>query len=143
MKKITIITLALLVLAFSGCATTDQKTELNYTVLNGGKVFSKPLSSAKIFNSEKEYNSFLMARAIRTADLVRNFDFENSSLLVVYLGKRALEGYGLEIVSITEEPDRIAVYAREIKSDGKKTSQYYLSIKKTDKKADLILKRPY
>ncbi len=126
------IIIALTLLVF-GCTTTEKTANVNYFVVHAGKEFSKPLRGAKIFNSASEYRGFLMARAIKANDVVDKFDFEKKSLLVVFLGKRAEEGYGLKINNI-EDADKIIVRASETLPKESDAPQYFLAIDKTDKK---------
>jgi len=137
MKNIFLIITAL-VFIIAGCASAEKSMKLDYTIYNSDKNFSKPLRGAKIFNSADEYNDFLMARAMKKASVLKDFDFINNSLLVVYLGREADEGRGLDIKSVTEE-DEILVTATMTDASASKSPQYFLTIKKTDKKAKLII----
>lgn len=134
MKKfIPVILIGLLMI--SGCAGADKSAGMQYSVLSGGKDFSKPIKGAKIFNSSDEYAAFLMARAMKKNDPVEKFDFEKSSLLVVYLGKEASDGFGLEIKDLSNADDKLTVTAAMVKGA---EPIYYISIPKTDKQAELV-----
>ena len=137
MKKFSLI-VTLLALMISGCATTDKAQKINYSVFHAGKEFSKTLRGAKVFNSASEYNDFLMARAIKAKGFIDNFDFTTKSVLVVYLGKKAEEGFGLKIKSV-EDGSEIIVTAVETSPKDSDAPQYFISIDKTQKKAKLII----
>ncbi|PLX67299.1 MAG: hypothetical protein C0603_09510 [Denitrovibrio sp.] len=137
MKNLSLIIVTLVLLTF-GCVTTEQPTKINYYVVHAGKEFSKPLRGARVFNSEAEYRDFLMARAIKAHDMFNNFDFTTKSMLVVYLGKKGEDGYGLKIKSI-ESGSEIIVRATETAPAESDAPQFFIGINKTDKKAKLII----
>lgn len=129
MKK-HILLLTLICLTAAACFG-GKKTDVPYTVLNGGEYFSKTKMGARVFNSEAEFRGFLMARSLKISDVVSGFDFSDKSLLVAYLGREKEDGSGLIIESITEDADTIYV-----KGSLKKEAPYiyYISIPKTEKK---------
>jgi len=133
MKRLVLILTSILLFA-AGCASCG------YTVIDTKTRFAKPANGAKVFNSPKEYSAFLMARAVKKVDIIESFDFSSNSLLVVYLGKKAGEGFGLEITDVNTNGDIIVVTAKETSPDMKKPSQYFIKIGKTTKKAKLVIK---
>lgn len=130
-----ILTICLLIISACTSANTGQ-----YSVYHSGKEFSKPASGAKVFNSAQEYEDFLMGRSIKKHSLFDNFDFDRHSLVVAYLGKQADEGFGLKIIDVSINTDKVKVTAQMVPADEKNAPHQFIVIQKTYKKAELTLK---
>ncbi|PLX71727.1 MAG: hypothetical protein C0602_00590 [Denitrovibrio sp.] len=122
-----------------GCTSAQTGATGDYSIYHSGKEFSKAAFGAKVFNSESEYESFLMGRSIKKNSLLNNLNFEKHSLVVAYLGKRAEDGYGLKILNVTVNTDKVMVTAKVVQADEKNAPHQFIVIEKTDKKAELRL----
>lgn len=137
MKKLILILFAGLTI-LSGCAGTDKYTPVDYSILGGGSWFVKYAPGAAVFNSKKEYYSFLTTRAISRSRIVDKFDFSKNSMLAAFIGKEAAGGFGLRVKNVTEIEKMIIVTAEKVKGA---EPVYLISIPKTDKQARLILEK--
>jgi hypothetical protein len=104
-------------------------------IVESGRIFSKAYSGAEIFNSQKEFVQFQRRRSADVPDM----DFEKNSLLAVFLGKEASEGYGLVIIDVEETADAVVIKAKIAPPSENVPPQYLIKIGKTDKKARLEL----
>jgi len=139
MKRKIVFLLVSTLLIF-GCTAAKSSSSTSYSIHHSGKEFAKTKSGARIFNSKAEYEGFLMARSIKKKDVLSGLDFDNSSLLVAYLGKKAEEGFGLKIIDVRTSPEKITVLAKMVTADEKNAPHQFIVIGKTEnKKAELIL----
>ncbi|MGD9807916.1 MAG: hypothetical protein AB7E76_07250 [Deferribacterales bacterium] len=136
MKKILIFTLLSLSMLYA-CATGD--TLVNYTIITTDTQFYKPAPMARIINSEAEYTSFLMMRALKEHQPLKDVDFGKNSVLIINKGSAFCEGCGLDIQSVVKKDGKILVTAGGTQPEEKKPEQYFLLIEKTDMKAELEL----
>jgi len=136
-KLILLLTTSVIIL----CSCYSSAKSVNYTIINTNNEFAKAYTAATIINSEKEYNTFLMRRALIKKNPLKDIDFEKDSLILVFKDGRICKNCGMEIVRITEENNKIIITARETPPEENKPEQYFIKIDKTNLKAELKLEK--
>lgn len=135
----TIISTILVLTSLIAFAMGNRSTLSSYERVNGLTPVGKPLYGVEIFNSQAELDAFHRARAA-TDKNVKQFDFDNFSLLTAYLGKDAGDSC-IEVYRIDETEKLIVVYSEPVKCSDEWNAPYvYYKIKKTDKPAKIIVK---
>ena len=134
MKKTLVFTLLSLSIL---CACATGEKSMKYSIITTESQFYKPAPLAKVLNSEAEYSSFLMKRALKPHGPLKDVDFSKNSVLLINKGSAFCQECGLDIQSIVKKDGKIHVTARGTQPAEKKPAQYFLLIEKTDMRAEL------
>ena len=131
----------LLIAAFSvSFAMTDRYSIAKYKRVEGMPAFTKQDFGAKIFNSEKEFGSWMRTKQASGASVPSGADYKDSSLLVAYLGQGG-GGKCIRVTRIDKTHKYFVVYAEPAKCSKEWPHPYiYFRLNKTDKTAKIIMK---
>jgi hypothetical protein len=111
MKKI--LPFALLVLVLHSCSSTKKTTENQlYRVLVSSEYGGGSFRFYEIITDEKEFKILLGDDEIR--QFVKPDDIKAANFILVNLGEKSNGGYGVDVESVSEQPDKIIVTIKEV-----------------------------
>lgn len=93
--------------AFLSEEGTEEKQVDFESIDNAGVSHRKPLGKETVFiNSAEEYNEFI-------GKIPDNIDFEEKTVIAVFLGSRPTGGYSAEVKNIIEKEDKMVINVQE------------------------------
>jgi hypothetical protein len=106
--------LVLIISFFTGCSgynMEDSPEGLDFTSISRGQASSISDQRQLVIRDEQGFQDIW--QQIDDVSGLPEIDFENNMVIAVFMGERPTGGYGIEIESIDEYPDRITVNIAE------------------------------
>ena len=96
--------------------TMSNNKEVNFTVIKGGVNSGYKEKGYIVINNEQQLKKIWnkIFSIMIPPPSVPYIDFENSTLIGVFMGEKPTGGYGIEITKITEQKNKITVDIKEI-----------------------------